>query len=117
VPANPIRRRLALSVAGLVVVGSMLSGCGTGQSQAGSYDDLEAAFLDGCKETAAADAKADESASLPSNFCQCAFDALSDKDTGVDFDELMEINEQMINADSASKLPDSVTKVFADCAS
>ena len=80
-----------------------------------SAGDLKAAFMEGCRETAAADAKTDESATLPSNFCQCAFDELSDEKTGVDFDELMEINEELTNADGPGKLPAEVTKVFADC--
>jgi len=43
------------------------------------------------------------------------FDELSDEKTGVDFDELMEINEELTNADGPGKLPAEVTKVFADC--
>lgn len=112
-PASPIRRRLVPAVTGLVLVVGLLAGCGTGQKQAGSYDDLEKAFLQGCKETAAADAKESEAAALPANFCQCAFDALSDEQNGVDFDELMEINDDFTS--DPAVLPAEVTKAFADC--
>ena len=61
-PASPIRRRLVPALAGFVLGVGLLAGCGTGQQQAGSYDDLEAAFLEGCEETSATDAKASEAA-------------------------------------------------------
>jgi len=115
VSAKSIRPRLLTALVGLAFGVVLLSGCGTGQKQAENYGDLKAAFMEGCRETAAADAKTDESATLPSNFCQCAFDELSDEKTGVDFDELMEINEELTNADGPGKLPAEVTKVFADC--
>jgi hypothetical protein len=114
VPASPIRRRLVPALVGFVLGVGLLTGCGTGQKQAGSYDDLEAAFLEGCEERSAADAADDESATLPADFCQCAFDALSDEQDGVDFDELMDINAEFTSDPAA--LPDEVTAVFADCA-
>jgi hypothetical protein len=125
VPASPIRRRLSArwdrpshrlvpALAGFVLGVGLLAGCGTGQQQAGSYDDLEAAFLEGCAETSAADAKASEAATLPDDFCQCAFDALSDEQDGVDFDELMDINTEFTSDPAA--LPPEVAAVFADCA-
>lgn len=112
--ASPIRRRLVPAVAALVLGVGVLAGCGTGQKQAGSYDDLKAAFLEGCEDRSQADAEESEAATLPADFCQCAFDALSDEQDGVDFDELMDINTEFTSDPAA--LPDEVTAVFADCA-
>ncbi len=108
------RRRLSSAVAGLIVGALLLSGCGTGQKQAGSYDDLEAAFLKGCRATATADAKKSEAKTLPADFCRCAFDALSDKESGVEFDRLMEINEEFTS--DPAELPAEVTEAFSSCA-
>lgn len=112
VPSTPNRRRKS-GVVALVVGALLLVGCGTGQGQASNYDELEDNFLEGCAAMADADAGESDAATLPDDFCQCAFDALSDPQTGVDFDELQEIDDDL--SDDPAALPDSVTEAFADC--
>lgn len=113
VPSVPRRRRPLLAVMG-VVAALVLGGCGVGQKNASDYADMEEQFLVGCNSTREADAAAGEGMELPEDFCRCAFDALSDGDTGYDFDELMKINEDLIEDPAA--LPDDVTAVFEGCA-
>ena len=103
-----------------VVAALVLGGCGVGQSSASDYADMEEQFLKGCNTTlqndterADEDPEADVPAELPEDFCQCAFDALSDEDSGYDFDDLMKLNEEMIEDPIA--LPDDVTAVFEGC--
>jgi hypothetical protein len=101
------------ALAGFVLGVGLLAGCGTGQQQAGSYDDLGRPSWRSCAETSAADARR-QAATLPDDFCRCAFDALSDEQDGVDFDELMDINTEFTSDPAA--LPPEVAAVFADCA-
>lgn len=112
--ASPIHRRLLSCVAGVLLGVGLLAGCGTGQKQAEDYKGLEESFIKGCEATVAADAEDPEAKATPSDdFCRCAFDALSDPDEGVEFGELMDINEEL--TDDQGKLPESVTATFASC--
>jgi hypothetical protein len=116
VSSSPTRRRLAPLVLGTVLGALVFAGCGTGQSQASSYDDMENAFMEGCEATREADADNSDAASLPEDFCRCAFDALSGEGEGegIEFDELKAINDDFTEEPAA--LPDEVTATFADCA-
>lgn len=98
---------------GVVVAALVLGGCGVGQNRASDYQDMKDQFLRGCNATLTADEKAGEGTVLPDDFCQCAFDALSDEDAGVEFDELMKLNDELVEEPGA--LPDDVTSVFAGC--
>ena len=42
-------------------------------------------------------------------------DALSDEDEGVEFDTLMDLDDDL--SDESAALPEEVTSVFSDCAS
>ncbi len=112
--SSTTNRRRAPGVLALVVGALLLVGCGTGQGQADSYADMEENFLDGCAATVRSDVEGSDAATLPDDFCRCAFDALSDPQSGVDFDEIREINDDL--SDDPAELPESVTAVFADCA-
>lgn len=95
----------------------VLAGCGTGQGQASSYDDMEDAFMEGCEATVREDAENPdvEAAPLPDDFCRCSFDALSGEGEGegVEFDTLMDINADF--TEEPARLPDEVVATFADC--
>jgi hypothetical protein len=110
-PSSVRHRRLV--PAALVMAALVLAGCGSGQGRAENYSQLEDGFIDGCEETLAADAEAGDGAEVPEDFCQCAFDALSEGDDAVDFDELMKVNDDL--TEENAPLPDSVTEAFAAC--
>lgn len=105
---------MAPAVLGVVMGAFVLVGCGTGQGSAGNYDELEDNFIAGCEATAAEDAGGESATELPDDFCQCAFDELSDGENAVEFDELMEINDELV--DEPGALPEQVTEAFATCA-
>lgn len=114
-PSSIRRRRLAPAVLGAVMGALVLAGCGSGQSSAENYSQLEKGFIDGCEATLAADAKDPDAsaAEVPEDFCQCAFDELSEGDDAIEFEELMKVNDDLI--EEAGPLPDEVTKAFARC--
>jgi len=116
VTALPFRRRLTLPVVGAVLALGLLAGCTGSQKTPDSYtDSVEEHFLDGCNTTVAGDKKANEGEfnDVPADFCQCAYDALSNKKTGVPFSEFKKINSEL--TEEAGPLPESFTKVYADC--
>jgi hypothetical protein len=102
-------------VTGVVLGALVLAGCGSGQSTAGNYADLEDNFIESCEATLVEDAAAPDSgaAEVPEDFCQCAFDELSDGESAVEFDRLMEVNDEL--RDERGALPDEVTEAFAGC--
>ena len=108
-------RRMASAVLGAVMAAFLVAGCGTGQSAAGNFDELKDNFIKGCEARLADDAEDPEAAEVPDDFCRCAFDALREGDDAVDFDELMEINDELVEEPAA--LPDNVTAAFAGCTS
>ena len=114
-PSSIRRRRLVPAALGAVVSVLVLAGCGSGQSSAENYSQLEKGFIDGCEATLAADAENSDvaAADVPEDFCQCAFDELSEGENAVEFDELMKVNDELIEDTAA--LPEAVTEAFASC--
>ena len=110
---NRRRRLIAPVVVAFVAVG-LLGGC-TGQRDPGSYTDaVEENFLEGCIGTSKDDAANGDVAEGANVWgradCQCAYDAIK-KD--IPFSEFKKVNSAQI--DDPSPLPESFTKVFADC--
>lgn len=108
---SPIRRRhrLVLPLVGAVLALGLLSGCAGQREPDGFSDKVEASFIQGCSATATDDEKISD----PETFCQCAYDALSDKQDGVEFKEFKRINTEVV-ADPGP-LPASFTKYFEGC--
>ncbi len=113
-PSSPRRRPVASALLGAVLVLLVLAGCGTGQGQASNYADMEDAFVRSCLDMVEEDSAVGGARDLPDDYCQCAFDALSDPDDGVEFDTIKELNDEL--REDAAALPDEVTAVFEDCA-
>lgn len=108
--ATPIRRhRLAASLAGVVLGLGLLASC-SGQRAPGNYSDkVERDFRKGCVKTA----QDDKVIVDPRSYCECAYAALSDKQSGVDFDEFKSVNNDQ--TEDPKPLPAKFTKVFAKC--
>lgn len=108
---------MAPAVLGVVMGVFLLGGCGTGQGSAGNFNELEKNFIKGCEATLASDIEAAEAGAepkpVPDDFCQCAFDELSDGENAMEFDELMDINNDLVEEPAA--LPEQVTEAFASC--
>lgn len=110
---------MAPAVLGVVMGAFLLGGCGTGQGSAGNFNELEKNFISGCEATLADDVEAAEAgdgaepAAVPDDFCQCAFDELSDGENAIEFGELMDINNDLVEEPAA--LPEKVTEAFASC--
>lgn len=118
--AFPIRRRLTGPVLGLVLSVALLAGCTGSQKTPKSYtDDVRTEFIRGCQNTMAADVKAGDSKASsqitdsPKDFCTCAFEAISDKKTGIEFSEFKKLNEKL--QETPGPLPPAFTKAFASC--
>ncbi len=108
--ATPIRRhRLAASLAGVVLGLGLLASC-SGQRAPGNYSDkVERDFRKGCVKTA----QDDKVIVDPSSYCKCAYAALSNKQSGVDFDEFKKINNDQ--TEDPEPLPAKFTKIFDLC--
>ncbi|MEO6628356.1 MAG: hypothetical protein ABIP03_07260 [Aquihabitans sp.] len=112
--ATPIRRRLTGPVLGLVLL-LALTGCTGSQKTPESYTkDVRTQFIQGCQTTMTADVKSGASVDVsPKKFCTCAFDAISDKKTGIKFSEFKKLNEQLV--ETPGPIPSAFAKAFAGC--
>lgn len=114
-PSSIRRRRLVPAVLGVVMGALVLAGCGTGQGTASDYAGLEEGFIEGCEATLEADAADGDAnaASVPDDFCECAFEELSTGDDAIEFEELMNVGDDL--AEDSGPLPAEVTAAFANC--
>lgn len=110
--ATPIRRhRLAASLAGVVLGLGLLASC-SGQRTPGNYSDkVERDFRKGCVKTA----QDDKVIVDPSSYCECAYAALSDKQSGVDFDEFKKVNNDQ--TEDPQPLPAKFTNILDESCS
>lgn len=111
-PATPIRRhRLAASLAGVVLGLGLLASC-SGQRAPGNYNDaVERDFRDQCEDTA----RDDKVIVDPIQYCRCAYEALSDKQSGVDFDEFKKVNNDQ--TEDPQRLPAKFTNILDESCS
>lgn len=113
---TPIRRRRAARTLAVVAVSLLaLAGCSSAQGSASNYADSEDNFLEGCTTVAKQDNEkgGEPQISSPKTYCQCVFDAISDKKTGIEFAEFKKINEDL--RENGGPLPKSFQKAYDSC--
>lgn len=114
---NPIRPRrsiVAALVAGALAL-VLLAGCTSVQRAPSSYSGVEDNFMEGCTTRAAADAEVEGAAKIasPKTYCQCVFDAISDKQDGIPYNEFKQMNTDLQN--NGGPLPDKLQKAYDGC--
>ena len=108
------RRRRLPSVVALAVAVSVLAGCSGAQREPTSYTDkVQTHFIQGCQETFAVDAKSTGATSVPKDFCKCVYEAISDKSSGMKFDDFKSVNTDL--TEKHAKLPASFDKYVKSC--
>ncbi len=104
------RHRAVSGLVALVLGIGLLAGC-TGQQTPGGYGDtVEKNFVEGC--TTNTDDGA-EIGDVPT-YCQCVYDALSDENDGLPFDEFKGINDDLV--ENPGPLPEAITTYTEACA-
>lgn len=114
---TPIRRRrrpVAALVAGALAL-VLLAGCTTAQRAPSSYSGVENNFMAGCTSRAAEDAKVDGATAIssPKTYCQCVFDAISDKKHGIPYSDFKKLNTELQN--NGGPLPKDFQKAYDSC--
>lgn len=113
---SPNRRRRAGRTLAVVAVSLLaLAGCSSAQREPSSYSGAEDNFIEGCETVAKQDNKTggETEISSPKTYCQCVFDAISDKETGVEFSRFKEINADL--RQNGGPLPKDFQKAYDSC--
>lgn len=114
----PTRPRTARArAAGLFLVAAVaLGACSPQRDIPDAYGDTtEKNFIEGCEvaltdEDAAGEAYSDDDAQA---VCECAYDDISNPDTGIPYEDFREINEEL--EQEPGPLPDAIRDVVQTC--